>query len=377
MPHWPPSFPSEDFPLSHSLEEVRGRIDAIDRELRKLLDRRAACAIQASRIRAREPEDEAAANHYRPAREARILRRIRSGSGGAMPPEAMARLFREIMSCCLWLEQPVSVACLGPQGTFSEEAAVRQFGHFASLKRCAVIEQVFREVEADRAHYGVVPVENTTEGMVNQTLDGLVTSSLGICGELELPVHQMLCARGDADPQQAEEIVSHTQSFAQTRRWLDTHHPGVPRRPVSSSGEAARLAAASPSRLAIANSRAAELFGLRILHRNIEDHPGNRTRFLTVGKSRPGVSGRDKTSILVTAKDAPGSLYAILGPFEARSVNMTRLETRPLKGSHWAYQFFIDFVGHRDEDRIAAMLKDLADLSVNLRVLGSYPAAPI
>lgn len=364
-------------PATGSLAAVRGRIDAIDRELRELLDRRAACAIEVSRIRSREQHRRGRLLHYRPAREARILRRVRSGSGGAMPPEAMARLFREIMSCCLFLEQPLSVACLGPRGTFSEEAAVRQFGHFASLKRCAVIEQVFREVEADRSHFGVVPVENTTEGMVNRTLDCLVTSALGICGEVEVPVHQMLCAHPDADPRQAEEVVSHTQSFAQTRRWLDAHYPKLPRRPVSSNGEAARLAAHSPSLLAIANARAADLFGLRILRRNIEDYPGNRTRFLVVGKLRPGVSGRDKTSILVTAKDAPGSLYTILGPFHERGVNMTRLETRPLKGSHWAYQFFIDFHGHRDDERIAAMLEDLAVLAVNLRVLGSYPAAPI
>lgn len=363
--------------MSESLESVRRRIDEIDRSLQELLNERAKCALEVSHIKARDLAAGEALAFYRPEREAQILRRIRESNRGDMPPDVMARLFREIISSCLSLEQPLSVATLGPRGTFTEEAAVKHFGHFAQIQTLSSIDQVFREVESDAVHYGVVPVENTTEGMVNQTLDCLMDSTLGICGEVELAVHQMLLCQSGADPDKATEVVSHEQSLAQTRRWLDVHFPKLPRRAVSSNSEAARLAAESPELLAIGGLRAAEIYGLRILERNIEDFPDNKTRFVVVGKTISAESGEDKTSILVTVKNEPGALYQILGPFQELDVSLTRLETRPLKGGNWSYAFFIDFSGHRDQPNIGEALERVGNRVVNLRVLGSYPAAAI
>ena len=363
--------------MSDALSKVRDRIDEIDQALQALLNERASCALEVSRIKAVALGQGDQAVYYRPEREAEILRRIRASNRGDMPPEVMARLFREIISSCLSLESPLSVATLGPPGTFAEQAAVKHFGHFAQIAPLSSIDQVFREVESDAAHYGVAPVENTTEGMVNQTLDCLMDSPLGVCGEVELPVHQMLLGHQQCDPAAALEIVSHQQSLAQTRAWLDLHYPDLPRRAVSSNGEAARLAAESPERLAIGGLRAAEIHGLRVLERNIEDFPDNKTRFVVVGKTLAGESGDDKTSILVTVKNEPGALYHILEPFHTLGVSLTRLETRPLRSGNWSYAFFIDFSGHRDEPRIKEVLSKVGEKAVNLRILGSYPAAAI
>ncbi len=363
--------------MSDALESVRRRIDEIDRALQELLNERAKCALEVSHIKARELVEGEHPVFYRPEREAQILRRIRESNRGDMPPEVMARLFREIISSCLYLELPLSVATLGPPGTFTEEAAVKHFGHFAQIQTFSSIDQVFREVESNAVHYGVVPVENTTEGMVNQTLDCLMDSALGICGEVELAVHQMLLCQSQSDPSKATEVVSHQQSLAQARRWLDVHFPELPRRAVSSNSEAAKLAAESPELIAVGGLRAAEIYGLRILERNIEDFPDNRTRFVVIGKTIAGTSGEDKTSILVTVKNEPGALYQILEPFQEFGVSLTRLETRPLKGGSWSYAFFIDFSGHRDEPNIARVLERIGGKVVNLRVLGSYPAAAI
>ena len=363
--------------MNDALETVRKRIDEIDQALQALLNERAKCAIEVSKIKAEQLGDSENPVFYRPEREAEILRRIRSSNRGDMPPEVMARLFREIMSSCLSLERPLSVAALGPPGTFTEEAAVKHFGHFAHLQSHTSIGQVFREVESDAAHFGVVPVENTTEGMVNHTLDCLMDSPLGICGEVELAIHQMLMCNESADPAQATEIVSHQQSLAQTRNWLDVNYPELPRRSVASNGEAARLAAESPDRLALGGQRAADIHGLRIVARNVEDRPDNKTRFVVIGKTLAGISGDDKSSVLVTVKNEPGALYRVLEPFRDMGVSLTRLETRPLRVGTWSYAFFIDFMGHRDEPRIAEVLQEIRSRVVNLRVLGSYPAAAI
>lgn len=359
------------------LAAVRTRIDEIDQALQALLNERAKCAIEVSKIKAQQHGEGEQPVFYRPDREAEILRRIRASNRGDMPPEVMARLFREIISSCLSLEQPLSVAALGPPGTFTEEAAVKHFGHFAQLRSHTSIGQVFREVESDAAHYGLVPVENSTEGMVNHTLDRLMESPLGICGEVELAIHQMLMCHERTDPAQANEIVSHQQSLAQARRWLDLNYPDLPRRAVSSNGEAARLAAESPQRLALGGQRAADIHGLRVLARNIEDYPDNKTRFVVIGKTSSGISGDDKTSVVITVKNEPGALYSVLEPFRDVGVSLTRLETRPLRGGTWSYAFFIDFCGHRDEPHIAGVLEDIRSRVVNLRVLGSYPAAAI
>jgi chorismate mutase/prephenate dehydratase len=359
-----------------SLDSVRARIDAIDRDLQRLLNERAGCALAVARIKHAEPGDQPPV-FYRPEREAQILARIKQENQGPLSDEDVARLFREIISCCLNLEQPLTIAYLGPPGTYTEAAALKQFGHFASTRALAAIDEVFREVESEGAHYGVVPVENSTEGMVNHTLDCFMDSSTLICAEVELPIHHALLVSTREAGAPITEIVSHSQSLAQCRGWLDAHHPGIPRTPVNSNAEAARLAADKPGLAAIAGEVAAERYGLRMLATRIEDHPDNKTRFLVIGRQRVGPSGRDKTSILVSTRNEPGALYKVLEPFHSHGISLTRIETRPAKSGSWSYVFFIDFDGHQSEPRIRNVLEDVASVAMEVRSLGSYPQAVV
>ncbi len=357
-----------------SLESVRTRMDAIDRDLQRLLNERAGCALAVARIKHAEAGDQPPV-FYRPEREAQILARIKAENAGPLSDEDLARLFREIISCCLNLEQPLTIAYLGPPGTYTEAAAVKQFGHFAGTRAMASIDEVFREVESEGAHYGVVPVENSTEGMVNHTLDCFMESPVLICGEVELPIHHALLVK--AADENVTEILSHSQSLAQCRGWLDAHYPGLPRTPVNSNAEAARQAAQRPGIAAIAGEMAAERYGLRILAGNIEDHPDNKTRFLVIGRQRVGASGRDKTSILVSTRNEPGALYKVLEPFHKHGISLTRIETRPAKSGSWSYVFFIDFDGHQSEPRIKTVLDEVAEVAMEVRSLGSYPQAVV
>jgi chorismate mutase/prephenate dehydratase len=358
------------------LARVRARIDAIDRDLQRLLNERAACARRVAEIKAADAGDESP-TYYRPEREAQILARVKRENTGPLSDDDMARLFREIMSCCLALEQPLTIAFLGPAGTYTEAAAIKQFGHFASTRPLASIDEVFREVDSDAAHYGVVPVENSTEGMVNHTLDCFVTSRLRICAEVELPIHHALLAATNTTREGIREIYSHQQSFAQCRRWLDAHFPHLERIAVSSNAEAARIVAGRSDAAAIAGEMAAERWGLRVLASRIEDHPDNKTRFLVIGKQRVGPSGADKTSILVSTRNEPGALYRVLEPFHRRGISLTRIETRPSRTGRWSYVFFIDFDGHETDAAIAAVLADVAAVALEVRPLGSYPQAVV
>jgi len=368
---------SADNPDDATLDSVRERIDSIDRDLQRLLNERAACALAVARIKHAEPGDQPPV-FYRPEREAQILARIKQENTGPLSDEDLARLFREIISCCLNLEQPLTIAYLGPPGTYTEAAAVKQFGHFAGTRALASIDEVFREVESEGAHYGVVPVENSTEGMVNHTLDCFMDSPVLICAEVELPIHHALMVSADSDDTvDVTEIVSHSQSLAQCRGWLDAHYPGVPRTPVNSNAEAARLAAERPGLAAIAGEVAAERYRLRIVATRIEDHPENKTRFLVIGRQHVGVSGRDKTSILVSTRNEPGALYKVLEPFHRHGISLTRIETRPAKSGSWSYVFFIDFDGHHSEPRIRGVLDDVAKVAMEVRSLGSYPQAVV
>jgi chorismate mutase/prephenate dehydratase len=361
-----------------SLEAVRNRIDAIDRDLTRLLNERAACALRVGEIKQADPSGEAPV-FYRPEREAQILARIQADNPGPLTDADLARLFREVISCCLNLEQPLTIAYLGPAGTYTETAAVKQFGHFARTRSMSSIDEVFREVESDGVHYGVVPVENSTEGMVNHTLDCFMDSSLRICAEVELPIHHALMVNKDTDGSAVEEIVSHSQSLAQCRSWLDAHYPGLERTPVNSNAEAAQLVADDGAgRLAaIAGEMAAERYGLRILASNIEDQADNKTRFLVIGKQKVGPSGRDKTSLLVSTRNEPGALYQVLGPFHNHGISLSRIETRPAKSGSWSYVFFIDFDGHQSDPAIQAVLAEVAEVAMEVRPLGSYPQAVV
>ena len=363
---------SQDTP--DKLGPVRERIDAIDRDLVRLLNERAACAKQVAEIKVAEPGDEAPV-FYRPEREAQILKRVQADNTGPLADADLARLFREIISCCLSLEQPLTVAYLGPAGTYTEAAVIKHFGHFTTRRSHAAIDEVFREVESGAAHCGVVPVENSTEGMVNHTLDCFMTSQLSICGEIELPIHHAFMSKGASDS--ITEIYSHEQSLAQCRRWLDSHYPGVSRTPLASNAEAARVAARTDGAGAIAGEMAAERYGLRILATQIEDEPDNKTRFLVLGDQEVGPSGHDKTSILVSTRNEPGALYGVLEPFHRHGIDLTRIETRPSRAGTWNYVFFIDFDGHDSQSEIEAVLQEIRQVSVEVRSLGSYPRAVV
>jgi chorismate mutase/prephenate dehydratase len=358
------------------LTPIRNRIDAIDSELQTLLNERAACALKIGAIKQAEPGEEPPV-YYRPEREAQILARIQKNNQGPLPDADIAGLFREIISCCLNLEQPLTIGYLGPEGTYTEAATIKQFGHFAGTVSMSSIDEVFREVETGTAQYGVVPVENSTEGMVNHTLDCFMDSPLTICAEVELPIHHALMVAGDCASEDISEIFSHSQSLAQCRAWLDTHYPGVPRTPVNSNAEAARLIVDKPTKAAIAGDVAAERYGLRVLANNIEDHLGNKTRFLVIGRQRVGPSGNDKTSILVSTRNEPGALYGVLEPFHRHGISLTRIETRPAKSGSWSYVFFIDFDGHGSEQAIEAVMSEVAGVSMEVRSLGSYPQAVV
>ncbi len=355
-----------------SLREVRTRIDAIDSELQRLINERAACAQRVAEIKAADSGEESPV-FYRPEREAEILLRVKRENTGPLSDDDMAHLFREIISCCLALEQPLTIAYLGPAGTYTEAAAVKQFGHFATTRSLATIDEVFREVEADAAHYGVVPVENSTEGMVNHTLDCFMTSPLRICAEVELPIHHCLMTAPDTERAAIATIYSHQQSLGQCRRWLDSHFPGVERVAVNSNAEAARIAVKRSDCAAIAGDMAAQRYGLRVLAVNIEDQPDNKTRFLVIGRQRVGPSGRDKSSILVSTRNEPGALYRVLEPFHRHGISLTRIETRPSRTGSWTYVFFIDFDGHESAPEIEAVLRDVRGVAMEVKPLGSYP----
>jgi chorismate mutase/prephenate dehydratase len=357
------------------LKPLRERIDEIDRKLLVLLNDRARCALEVGEIKQGQQGD-APPVFYRPEREAQILTRLMAENPGPLSDKDVAGLFREVISCCLNLELPLTVAYFGPEGTFTEAAAIKQFGHFASTRPLASIDEVFREVETEAAHYGVVPVENSTEGMVNHTLDCFLTSKVKICAEVELPIHHALMRKEDATGD-IVEIVSHSQSLAQCRGWLDRHYPGIPRTVVASNAEAAKQAASRPELAAIAGEMAAELYGLRLLSTQIEDQPDNKTRFLVLGRQHVGPSGKDKSSILVSVRNEPGALLKVLTPFEENGISLTRIETRPARSGEWSYVFFIDFDGHQSDANAQAALQAIRDVAFEVRSLGSYPQAVV
>ncbi len=357
-----------------SLADVRTAIDAIDLQLLDLLNQRARCAERVAAIKSRDATD-APPVFYRPEREAQIFDRLRELNRGPLANDTVERLFREVISGCLALEVPLSIAYLGPTGTYTESAAIKQFGQFARRRALGSIDEVFREVESGAVHYGVVPVENSTEGMVNHTLDCFISSKLRICAEVEMPIHHAFLLPKGADGSKIKGIVSHQQSLAQCRRWLDAHFAGIERVAVSSNAEAARRVAADPGLACVAGEMAADTYGLSIYMRNIEDEPNNVTRFLVLGDQEVGVSGQDKSSLLVSTRNEPGALVNILEPFQRHNISLTRIETRPSKTGNWSYVFFIDFDGHAEEPRIAAVLQEIAGVAMGMGLLGSYPKA--
>jgi chorismate mutase / prephenate dehydratase len=380
-PH-PPSAPSprsagrgqgEGPPVD--LNEIRGRIDSVDAKIHALISERAQLA---QLVGISKTTDGRTVDFYRPEREAQVLRMARERNQGPLRDEEVLRLFREIMSACLAQQEPLKVAFLGPEGTFTQTAVYAHFGHSVRALPLPSIDEVFHEVEAASADFGIVPIENSTEGTVNNTLDRFLTSPVKICGEVELRIHQSLMGRMNA-LDRIKRICSHQQSLAQCRAWLDEHLPDVERVPVSSNAEGARRARDEEGTAAIAGQTAAEVYELGILAADIEDRPDNTTRFFVIGRKLFNASGQDRTTLLVSVShtDSAGTLFRLLEPLAKHKINMTRIESRPSHRRKWDYVFFLDIEGHADEKHVAKALAALKKRSSLFRVLGSYPRAVV
>lgn len=352
--------------MAESLARLRADIDALDERLVKLLSARARLAQRIGPMKA--------GGAYRPEREAQVLRRIIRANRGPLGDAALARLFAEIMSACRALEDSMTVAYLGPEGTFSQEAVAKHFGGLTPAVSCASIDEVFRSVETGAAGYGVVPVENSTEGAIGRTLDLLLSTPAKVCGEVLLPIRQCLMSRARrlAD---VRRVYSHAQSFAQCQQWLARRLPRAERRPVVSNAEAARLAARERNAAALGPRLAAAIYGLAVLARNVEDEPRNTTRFLVLAAHDAAPSGSDKTSLILSTRNVPGAMHELLGPFAVNGVSMTRLESRPSRTGLWEYVFYIDIEGHQQDANVARALTELGEKASFLKNLGSYPAA--
>lgn len=355
-----------------ALQDVRQQIDAVDEKIQTLLNERTALAHQVAEIKQAVGDQ---SDFYRPEREAMILRNVMARNTGPLSNNEMARLFREIMSACLAAEKPLQVAYLGPEGSFTQAAALKHFGGSAQLQPVSTIANVFSAVETEYACYGVVPVENSTEGMVSHTLDRFINSSLKINGEVSLRIHHYLLGKA-TDLTQIKKVYAHPQALAQCRQWLGDQLPHAEQIPLDSNSEAARrVAKLDADAAAIAASSAAEIYGLQVLANNIEDEAGNTTRFLVIGSQNVGPSGDDKTALLVSTKNKPGALQKLLQPLAESGISMSRIESRPSRKGIWEYVFFIDIDGHCQDPAVATALKTLEHESSMFRVLGSYPKA--
>jgi len=356
---------------NEKLQKIRERIDSLDLQIQDLINLRAEAAQEVARVKRAEDKD---AFFYRPEREAQVLAAVKERNSGPVGDEDMTRLFREIMSACLALEQPLRIAFLGPEGTFTQSAALKHFGHSVETVAMSSIPDIFRDVESGACHYGVVPVENSTEGVISHTLDMFINSGLQICGEVTLRIHHHLMSKA-GDLSSITKVYSHQQSLAQCRLWLDRNLHNAEQQSVGSNAEAARLAANDPNSAAIAGEMAAEIYGLGLLEESIEDEPDNTTRFLVIGRQSVAVSGNDKTTLLLSARNVAGSLNTLLRPLAEHNISMTRIESRPSRRGTWDYVFFVDIHGHKDEPEVAQAMEELrADASL-FKVLGSYPVA--
>lgn len=360
--------------MSEQLKQHRDQIDAIDEQLLKLVNERAALARKIGSLK-----DDGVI--YRPEREAQILRRMQANNAGPLSNEAVSHIFRGVMANCRALEKELSIAFLGPLGTYSEEAALKQFGLGRQAVVCGSIDEVFRTIEAGAADYGVVPVENSTEGAIGLTLDLLLASPLQICGEIMLPIHHCLLSK-QTDITQISHVFSHSQSLAQCHEWLNTRLPRVTREPVTSNAFAAQMvhdlvSADGTFAAAIASKRAAELFNLNVLAENIEDDANNTTRFLVLGKQQVAPSGKDKVSLVLATQNKPGAMVDLLAPLAKNGVSMTKFESRPSKLGLWDYVFYVDIEGHINDEKVADALNQIKAKAAFVKILGVYPTAVI
>lgn len=362
-----PGAPAEG--IDARLAKLRERIDAIDTQVLDLLNARARCAQEVGEIK-REGD----APVYRPEREAQIFQRLRGMSKGPLPGASIEAIYREVISACRALERRLRVAYLGPPGTFSEQAALRHFGEGIEPLDCPSIDEVFRRTEAGDADFGVAPIENSTEGAVNRTLDLLLESSLRVSGEISIPVRHCLMSLGGT-LQGIERICAHPQALAQCAAWLDRNAPGIERMPASSNAEGARLAAADPKLAAIAGESAARRYGLALVEQGIQDNPGNRTRFVVIGTYECARSGSDLTSLILSVPDRAGAVHRMIEPLARHGVSMKRFESRPARRGDWEYFFYVDVLGHKDDPAVAAALDEIREHAAYFQLIGSYPRA--
>ena len=353
------------------LSELRDKIDAIDEKILQLINQRASCAIEVAKTKIAQGEQ---GTFYRPDRESLVLRRIMELNEGPLSAVTAAGFFRELMSACLALEKPMDVAFLGPEGTFTQQAVFKHFGHAVKAIPVATINEIFNAVESEYCQFGVVPVENSTEGVISHTLDLFLTSPLKVCGEVEIRVHQNLMGHATSLAE-ITEVYSHQQSLAQCKQWLDKHLPHARLTAVNSNAEAARLALDNKQSAAIAGKVAAEVYNLAIMAKNIEDEPNNTTRFIIIGQQLSSPTGNDKTSLVVSTDNQPGALHKILEPFAKFGIGMVQIESRPSRQGLWDYVFFIDVEGHSDDSLIAQALASVKDNVKMFKLLGSYPKA--
>ena len=356
-----------------ALKALRDKIDVVDEQIQRLIAERAGLAKEIGVVKGLTQTVE----FYRPEREAQVLRKVVDRNAGPLRDEEMVRLFRELMSACLAQEEPLKVAYLGPEGTFTQSAVFKHFGHSVHALAVPTIDEVFHEVESGTADFGVAPIENSSEGTVNiHTLDMFLSSPLKICGEIELRIHQHLMGRMH-DLKDVKRVCSHPQSLAQCRGWLKQHLPDVEKISVASNAEAARRARDEEGTAALAGEAAANVYGLRILFHTVEDRDDNTTRFVVIGRKLFPASGKDKTSILVSAKEteSPGVLLHLLAPLSKHGVNMTRIESRPSRKRKWDYVFFLDLDGHAEDEKVRMALAEVEQQASLFKVLGSFPKA--
>lgn len=353
--------------MNDKLLPLREQIDAIDAQILALLSQRGRIAQQVGHVKA-----ETNAPVFRPEREAQVLRGVAERNPGPLKDRDVQTIFREIMSSCRALEKRVTVAYLGPSGTFSEQAVFQQFGSAIETLPCVSIDEVFRATEAGTADFGVVPVENSSEGAINRTLDLMLATTTVISGEISIPVHHSLMTRtGSMDG--VKVVCAHSQALAQCQVWLNLHHPGIERRAVASNAEAAVLASQDASVAAIASEMAGEQYSLGVVQAHIQDDPHNRTRFAVIGSLQTGPSGRDHTSIVLAVPNKAGAVYNLLAPLARHGVSMTRFESRPARIGTWEYYFYVDIEGHVVDPAVARALDELKDNAAFFKVLGSYP----
>lgn len=352
-----------------TLEEIRDKIDLVDNEIQKLIERRAQLAKDVAEIKLQNNKD---AVFYRPEREAQVINKIIKRNNSLLKNKDIANIFREIISACLALEQPLKIAFLGPKGTFTQEAAVKKFGHSASTLECCNIDDAFFQVKKNNANYGIVPIENSSSGIVADSLNSLCSYDLNICGETEINISQHLMMLDKKN--EIKIIYAHQQALNQCHIWLSQNYPEVELQRVASNALAAKMAKEEPNSAAIASKEAMEIYNLECVVKDIENRAINTTRFIVIGKDYIKPSGKDKTSLLVVIKHKPGALVDLLESFKKYNINMLQLARHPMPGrAKWEYIFFIDIEGHQEEEKVKLALNDVRDKSFSLNILGSYP----